>query len=138
MIDLSVAFHRSITYFSNFRILLFAVLFSQTISFDRIKLLFKLVLIFSFSSSSSMFWIRPCPSLSWSRRGSRSSFLAKHSPYFVYCWNRVHCQTLNYTLEMKLYVGNLGEGGTITSDDLRPLFETYGTVTECECIKNYA
>jgi len=39
---------------------------------------------------------------------------------------------------MKLYVGNLGDGGTITSDDLRPLFETYGAVTECECIKNYA
>ena len=40
--------------------------------------------------------------------------------------------------KMKLYVGNLGDGGTITSDDLRPLFEAYGTVTECECIKNYA
>ena len=39
---------------------------------------------------------------------------------------------------MKLYVGNLGDGGTITSDDIRPLFETYGVVSECECIKNYA
>jgi len=40
--------------------------------------------------------------------------------------------------KMKLYVGNLGDDGNITSTDLRPLFETYGTVTECECIKNYA
>jgi len=39
---------------------------------------------------------------------------------------------------MKLYVGNLGDDGNITSGDLRPLFEQYGTVTECECIKNYA
>ena len=39
---------------------------------------------------------------------------------------------------MKLYVGNLGDDGNITSGDLRPLFETYGNVTECECIKNYA
>merc|ERR1711976_831879 len=40
--------------------------------------------------------------------------------------------------KMKLYVGNLGDDGNITSGDLRPLFETYGNVTECECIKNYA
>jgi len=39
---------------------------------------------------------------------------------------------------MKLFVGNLGDDGNITSADLRPLFETYGNVTECECIKNYA
>ena len=39
---------------------------------------------------------------------------------------------------MKLYVGNLGDDGNITSSDLRPLFEQYGQVTECECIKNYA
>jgi len=39
---------------------------------------------------------------------------------------------------MKLYVGNLGDDGNITSSDLRPLFEQHGTVTECECIKNYA
>merc|ERR1719357_1758061 len=28
--------------------------------------------------------------------------------------------------------------GKITSSDLRPLFEQFGTVSECECIKNYA
>ena len=39
---------------------------------------------------------------------------------------------------MKLYVGNLGDDGNITSSDLRPLFEQHGVVTECECIKNYA
>ena len=44
----------------------------------------------------------------------------------------------NINPSMKLYVGNLGEEGTVKSDDLRPLFEHYGTVTECECIKNYA
>jgi RNA recognition motif-containing protein len=63
--------------------------------------------------------------------------LALYSPYFVY--NQFTNSTINdYFLKMKLYVGNLGDGGTITSDDLRPLFETYGAVTECECIKNYA
>ena len=35
---------------------------------------------------------------------------------------------------MKLYVGNLGDDGNITSSDLRPLFEQFGVVTECECI----
>ena len=48
---------------------------------------------------------------------------------------------------MKLFVGlgNLGiprygDDDKITSSDLRPLFEKYGVVTECECIsnKNYA
>ena len=75
---------------------------------------------------------------------------------------------------MKLYIGNLGDDGKITSSDLRPLFEQvsfefpikdyihntaifpfkalifvltwcffchffqFGTVSECECIKNYA
>ena len=39
---------------------------------------------------------------------------------------------------MKLYVGNLGEDGIVKSSDLRPLFERFGTVSECECIKNYA
>merc|ERR1712110_281563 len=33
--------------------------------------------------------------------------------------------------KMKLFVGNLGDDGSITSGDLRPLFEQYGTVTEC-------
>ena len=32
---------------------------------------------------------------------------------------------------MKLFVGNLGDDGNINSGDLRPLFEQYGTVTEC-------
>ena len=39
---------------------------------------------------------------------------------------------------MKLYVGNLGEEGDVKSSDLRPLFERFGPVSECECIKNYA
>ena len=48
---------------------------------------------------------------------------------------------------VKLFVGlgNLGipkdgDDDHITSSDLRPLFEQYGVVTECECIrnKNYA
>jgi len=39
---------------------------------------------------------------------------------------------------MKLYVGNLGEDGIVKSTDLRPLFERFGAVSECECIKNYA
>ena len=44
---------------------------------------------------------------------------------------------------MKLWVdlGNLGvprpgDDDKITSSDLRPLFEQFGVVTECECIKN--
>ena len=36
----------------------------------------------------------------------------------------------------KIWVGNLESA--ITSDDLRPLFEKYGTVTECECMGKFA
>merc|ERR1719464_769916 len=50
---------------------------------------------------------------------------------------------------VKLFVGlgklgigtwDVGDDDRITSSDLRPLFEKYGVVTECECIlnKNYA
>lgn len=39
---------------------------------------------------------------------------------------------------MKIYVGNLSDDGSISSGDIRPLFERFGKVTECECIKNYA
>ncbi len=39
---------------------------------------------------------------------------------------------------MKLYVGNLGEDGAVSSEDLRPLFEEFGSVSECECVKSYA
>merc|ERR1712001_127708 len=38
----------------------------------------------------------------------------------------------------KIFVGNLGNDGKITNDDLRPLFEKYGTVTECECMGKFA
>jgi len=38
---------------------------------------------------------------------------------------------------VKIFVGNLPDGGLVTNDDLRPLFEAHGTVTECEVIKNY-
>ena len=41
-------------------------------------------------------------------------------------------------LRMKIFVGNLGDDGSVTSEDLRPLFEAHGAVGECECIKNYA
>ena len=41
-------------------------------------------------------------------------------------------------LGMKLFVGNLGSDGLVTSEDLRPKFEEFGEVTECEVIKNYA
>jgi len=38
---------------------------------------------------------------------------------------------------VKLFVGNLEEGGVVTNEDIKPLFETYGVVTECEVIKNH-
>ena len=38
--------------------------------------------------------------------------------------------------EKKIWVGNLE--GKITAVDLRPLFEKYGTVTECECMGKFA
>ena len=40
----------------------------------------------------------------------------------------------------KLYVGNLAQDGRmmVTASDLRPLFEEYGTVTDCEIVKNFA
>eukprot|EP00095_Tigriopus_kingsejongensis_P009669 maker-scaffold84_size396325-snap-gene-0.15 protein:Tk09669 transcript:maker-scaffold84_size396325-snap-gene-0.15-mRNA-1 annotation:"rna-binding protein lark isoform x9" len=39
---------------------------------------------------------------------------------------------------MKIYVGNLGDDDLISSEDLKPVFEEYGPVSECEKIKNYA
>ena len=39
---------------------------------------------------------------------------------------------------VKLFVANLGDAYTVTSDDLRELFEKYGSVSECERVKNYA
>jgi len=39
---------------------------------------------------------------------------------------------------VKLFVGNLGDSYEVTSNDLRLQFERYGSVTECERIKNYA
>lgn len=39
---------------------------------------------------------------------------------------------------VKLFVGNLGDTNTVTSNDLREQFERYGSVTECERVKNYA
>ncbi len=43
-----------------------------------------------------------------------------------------------FFLQTKLFVGNLEHDGRIRAEDLRPLFEQFGKVTECECIKNYA
>ena len=39
---------------------------------------------------------------------------------------------------VKLFVGNLGDANSVTSHDLREQFERYGSVTECERVKNYA
>ena len=39
---------------------------------------------------------------------------------------------------VKLFVGNLGDAFTVTSNELRVLFEKYGSVSECERVKNYA
>ena len=38
---------------------------------------------------------------------------------------------------VKIFIGNLPDGGLVGNDDVRPLFEAFGTVTECEVIKNY-
>ncbi|XP_023338475.1 RNA-binding protein lark-like isoform X2 [Eurytemora carolleeae] len=38
---------------------------------------------------------------------------------------------------VKLFIGNLPDGNLVTNDDVRPLFAEYGTVTECEIIRNY-
>jgi len=38
----------------------------------------------------------------------------------------------------KLFVGGLSDDGQITAEDLRPLFEEFGVVEECDRIKNYA
>jgi len=38
---------------------------------------------------------------------------------------------------VKIFIGNLPDGGLVKNEDVRPLFETYGAVTECEVIKNY-
>jgi len=38
---------------------------------------------------------------------------------------------------VKIFIGNLPDGNLVTNDDIRPLFEKYGTVSECEVIRNY-
>jgi len=38
---------------------------------------------------------------------------------------------------MKIFIGNLPDEGMVKNEDIRPLFEQYGTVSECEVIKNY-
>ena len=38
---------------------------------------------------------------------------------------------------VKIFIGNLPDGNLVSSDDVRPLFEKFGTVTECEVIRNY-
>ena len=38
-------------------------------------------------------------------------------------------------MSVKIFVGNLAYG--VTSDAVRPLFEHYGTVTECDVLGNF-
>lgn len=38
---------------------------------------------------------------------------------------------------MKIFIGNLPDEGQVKNEDVRPLFEQYGSVSECEVIKNY-
>jgi len=38
---------------------------------------------------------------------------------------------------MKVFIGNLPDEGQVKNEDVRPLFEQYGSVSECEVIKNY-
>ena len=38
---------------------------------------------------------------------------------------------------VKIFIGNLLEGGEVGNDEVRPLFEAHGTVTECEVMKNH-
>ena len=41
---------------------------------------------------------------------------------------------------VKIFFGNLPDGGNVNNEDVRPLFEQFGVVTECEIIgvsKNY-
>ena len=38
---------------------------------------------------------------------------------------------------VKLFIGNLPDGNMVTNDDVRPLFEAIGPVSECEVIRNY-
>lgn len=41
-------------------------------------------------------------------------------------------------MRTKLFVGGLGDDKVVSADDLRSIFEEFGTVNECECIKNFA
>ena len=41
------------------------------------------------------------------------------------------------TTMVKLFIGNLPDGMLATNDDVRPLFEQFGNVGECEVIRNY-
>ena len=47
------------------------------------------------------------------------------------------CFRKNILKMVKIFVGNLANGGLVTNDDIRPLFEAFGLVTECEIIKDF-
>ena len=38
---------------------------------------------------------------------------------------------------VKIFIGNLPDGGLVTNEMVRPLFEKHGQVSESEVIKNY-
>lgn len=48
----------------------------------------------------------------------------------------VQCADYKLQMSTKIFVGNLPHGST--SDDIRPLFEQYGTITECAVLGSFA
>jgi len=40
-------------------------------------------------------------------------------------------------MAIKIFIGNLPDEGQVKNEDVRPLFEQFGAVSECEVIKNY-
>ena len=101
--------------------------------------------VLSFENPIYKFGIfEPFLTIFYCKNGNNSIY--RHFPCVEFCVYTAQKKNLNFITiyriprrnTMKLYVGNLGDDGNITSGDLRPLFEQYGTVTECECIKNYA
>ena len=56
---------------------------------------------------------------------------------FLWGGRAIYQQTWGVRKMVKIFIGNLPDGGLVGNDDVRPLFEAFGTVTECEVIKNY-
>ena len=66
-----------------------------------------------------------------------ASHQQRYTNSFISERESLHLSLYIYLTMVKIFIGNLPDGGVITNDDVRTMFEAHGLVTECEIIKNY-